>query len=78
MGGRFIKAIEWLLMDFEARMVTFMIWLCWVCGITSDEVARVREAQNAKVERASKTNNSKLTPEPRQPPSTSRHPSHGA
>ena len=46
MGKRIIKAIEWLLLEFEARMITLMIWVCWICGITSDDVERTRDEQN--------------------------------
>ena len=47
MGNRIIRGIEWLLLDFEERMVTFMIWLCWILGITTDEVERYREMERA-------------------------------
>ena len=56
MGEKFIHAIEWLLLEFEARMVTLMIWLCWICGITSDQVERAREEQNRALGAASMTN----------------------
>ena len=45
MGERIIRAIEWLLLEFEARMVTLMIWICWICGITSEQVEDVRARQ---------------------------------
>ena len=45
MGDRIVGAIEWLLLGFEARLITFMVWLCWVLGITTDEVERFRDQQ---------------------------------
>ena len=65
MGERIIKAIGWLLLEFEARMVTFMIWLCWICGITSDDVERVRDGKKSDGGGASTTNKPRLPPEPR-------------
>ncbi len=64
MGKRIIKAIEWLLLEFEARMVTLMIWLCWVLGITSDDVERTRAKQNVDVGPATMTKNPQLPPDP--------------
>lgn len=73
MGNRIIRAIEWLLLDFEERMVTFMIWLCWICGITTDEVERYRERHKGDVGPASMTNNPRFPPEPRLPSRTAPH-----
>ena len=83
MGGRIIDAIGWLLLEFEARMVTLMVWLCWVLGITSDEVEHFRDWQQKKVKTrpATITNNPPVPPEPSQPPqpsATTRRPDHGA
>ncbi len=77
MGGRLIKAIEWLLLEFEARMITFMIWLCWILGITSDEVEHFREQHKAKLGPSLTTNIPPVSPEPRKPSSPRRHPDHG-
>ena len=57
MGKRIIKAIEWLLLEFEARMITLMIWVCWICGITSDDVERTRDEQNVDSRPATTINN---------------------
>jgi hypothetical protein len=70
MGRRIIRAIEWLLLDFEERLVTFMIWLCWILGITTDEVEAYREKQKGKVRRTTTTHNPRFPPEPRMPPRT--------
>ena len=70
MGDRIVRAIEWLLLDFEARMVTFMVWLCWILGITTDEVERFRDQQKSGVGPASMTNNPRFPPEPRLPSMT--------
>lgn len=67
MGDRMVRAIESLLLRFEARMVTFMVWLCWICGITSDEVERCRDQQKDDIGPASMTNNPRFPPEPRLP-----------
>ena len=64
MGNRIIRAIEWLLLEFEARMVTYMIWLCWICGITSDQVERVREQQKVSLGPATMTHKPDNPPEP--------------
>ena len=64
MGGRIIKGIEWLLMEFEARLVTFMIWLCWICGITSDDVERARDQKKGKTGPSTMTNNPTMTEHP--------------
>ncbi len=74
MGGRIIKGIEWLLLEFEARLVTFMIWLCWICGITSDDVERVRDQKKGKTGPSSMTNNPTMTNNP-QVPAEPRRPS---
>ena len=60
MGGKIIRVIEWLLMEFEARMITLLIWLCWICGITSDEVERFRAQQDG--------DSGAMTKNPRFPP----------
>ena len=88
MGNRIINAIGWLLLEFEARMITFMIWLCWICGITADDVERVRGQRKSSVGDASMTNNPEVPPEPgpldpsplnpRQRSSTSRRTDHGS
>ena len=70
MGDRIVRAIGWLLLDFEARMVTLMIWLCWICGITTDEVERFRDQQKGDVGRTSMSNNPRFPPEPRLPSKT--------
>ena len=70
MGDRIVLAIESLLLRFEARMVTFMIWLCWILGITSDEVERHRDQQKGDVGPASITHNPRFPPEPRLPSKT--------
>ncbi len=70
MGERILRAIEWLLLDFEARMVNFMVWLCWICGITTDEVERFRDRQKGDVGPASMTHKPRFPPEPRLPPRT--------
>ena len=64
MGSRIIRAIEWLLMEFEARMITLMIWICWICGITSDQVEQFRERQKGALGPASMTNKPDNPPEP--------------
>ena len=64
MGGKIIRAIEWLLMEFEARMITLLIWLCWICGITSDDVERVRDQKKGKTDPSSMTNNPTMTNNP--------------
>ena len=74
MGDRIVRAIVWLLLDVEARMVTFMIFLCWICGITSDEVERYRDQHKGDVGPASMTNNPRFPPEPRLPPKTAPRP----
>ncbi len=68
MGDRIVRAIEWLLLGFEARMVTFMIWLWWILGITTDEVERFRDQHKGKVGATSTTHNPRFPPEPRLPP----------
>ncbi len=57
MGERIIRAIEWLLLEFEARMITLMIWICWICGITSDQVEQARDQQKGAPRPASMTDN---------------------
>ncbi len=66
MDKRIIKAIEWLLLEFEARMITLMIWVCWICGITSDDVERVRDEQNVDSGPATMINNPQRSPDPPQ------------
>ena len=68
MGGKIIRALEWLLMEFEARMITLLIWLCWICGITSDEVERFRAQHNG--DSGAMTKNPRFPPEPRLPSKT--------
>ena len=68
MGGKIIRAIEWLLLEFEARMITLLIWLCWVCGIPTDEVERFRAQQ--KGDPGPMTENPRFPPEPRLPAKT--------
>ncbi len=70
MGQRIVNAIGWLLMEFEARMVTLMIWLCWICGITTDEIKRVRDEQDHRHGPAPRNDNRQLPPEPRLPSKT--------
>ena len=70
MGEKIINAIGWLLLEFEARMVTFMIWLCWLCGISSDDVERVRHERNKDTGAASMTNDPPTPDEPRRPSKT--------
>ncbi len=65
MGQRIVHAIGWLLLQFEARMVTLMIWLCWICGITTDEVERARDKQKHLDGPASMTDNPQPPAEPR-------------
>ncbi len=64
MGSRIIRAIEWLLLEFEARMITLMIWICWICGITSEQVEDVRARQKGAP--ATKTNQPDIPPESRE------------
>ncbi len=68
MGDRLVRAIEWLLLGFEARMITLMVWLCRICGVTTDEVERFREQQKGDVAAPSMTPNPRFPPEPRLPP----------
>ena len=70
MGERIVRAIEWLLLGLEARLVTLMIWLCRICGITTDEVQRARDQQEGDVGPASMSNNPRVPPEPRLPSKT--------
>ncbi len=70
MGDRIVRAIEGLLLDFEAWMVTVLVWLCWICGITSDEVERFRDQQKGDVGPTSITHNPRFPPEPRLPSRT--------
>ncbi len=74
MGDRIVRAIEWLLLGFEARLVTFMVWLCWICGVTTDEVERFRDPQKGDAGRASMTPNPRVPPEPRLPSRTAPDP----
>ena len=76
MGDRIVRAIEWLLLDFEARMITFMVWLCWILGITTDEVERFRDRQKGKVGATSIAHDPRFPPEPRLPPKTAPLPKH--
>ncbi len=70
MGDRIVRAIEWLLLGFETRLVTFMVWLCWICGVTTDEVERFRDQQKGDAGRASMTPNPRFPPEPQLPSRT--------
>ncbi len=70
MGKRFIRAIEWLLLDFEERMVTFMVWLCWILGITTDEVEAYRERQKGSTGPAPIAHKPRFPPEPQMPTRT--------
>ena len=70
MGERLLRAIEWLLLDFEARMVTVLSWICRICGITTDELERYREQQKGDVGAAPITHKTHFPPEPRLPPRT--------
>lgn len=72
MGNRFIDAIGSLLLEFEARMVTSLIWICWICGITTDEIERVREQQLKRVSSPSHTSAAKSPVEPGSRPTISR------
>ena len=74
MGDRIVRAIEWLLLGFEARMVAFMAWLCWILGITTDEVERFRDQQKGDVGTTSMTHNPRFPPEPRLPSKTAPRP----
>ena len=76
MGDRIVRAIEWLLLGFEARMITLMTWLCRICGVTTDEVERFRDRQKGDVGPASTTHNPRFPPEPRLPPRTAPPPKH--
>ncbi len=67
MGDRIVRAIGNLLLNFEARMVTFMVWLCWICGITTDEVERFRDQQKGDVGPAPMTHKPRFPPEPKLP-----------
>jgi len=67
MGDRIVRAIEWLLLDFEARLVSLMVWLCWICGVTTDEVERFRDQQKGNSGATSMTKNPHFPPEPRLP-----------
>lgn len=70
MGDRIVRAIEWLLLGFEAWMITLMIWLCRICGVTTDEVERFRERQKGDDGPASIAHDPHFPPEPRLPPRT--------
>ena len=70
MGDRIVRAIEWLLLGFEARMVTFMVWLCRICGVTTDEIESYRERHKGDVGPASTTHKPRFPPEPRLPSRT--------
>ena len=70
MGERIVRAIEWLLLGLEARMVTFLIWVCWICDITSDSVERHRDQQKGNVGPSSMINNPRFPPEPLLPSRT--------
>ncbi len=74
MGDRIVRAIEWLLLGFEARMVAFMAWLCWILGITTDEVERFRDQQKGDVGATSMTHDPRFPPEPRLPSKTAPRP----
>ncbi len=74
MGNRIIRAIEWLLLDFEERMVTFMIWLCWICGITADDVERCRDQAKGSVGPSSMIIKPRFPPEPKLPDRTAAPP----
>ncbi|MFP6741933.1 MAG: hypothetical protein VCD33_09960 [Alphaproteobacteria bacterium] len=45
MGRKIILAIEDFMLALESRMANALVWVCWACGISSDDVERVREAQ---------------------------------
>ncbi len=68
MGDRIVRAIEWLLLGFEARMVTLMVWLCRICGVTTDEVERFRDRQKGDGGSPSLTPNPRFPPGPRGAP----------
>ncbi len=70
MGERILRVIEWLLLGLEAWMVTLMIGLCRILGITSDEVERFRDQQKGNGGSASMTPNPRFPPEPRLPSKT--------
>ena len=70
MGDRIVRAIEWLLLGFEARLITFMVLLCRILGITTDEVERFRDQQKGNLGPASMTHNPRFPPEPRLPSKT--------
>ena len=74
MGDRIVRAIEWLLLGFEARMVAFMTWLCGILGITTDEVERFRDQQKGDGGATSMTHNPRFPPEPRLPSKTAPRP----
>ncbi len=68
MGDRIVRAIEWLLLGFEARMVALLVWMCRILGVTTDEVERFREQQKGDAGTTSTTPNPRFPPEPRLPP----------
>ena len=70
MGDRIVRAIEWLLLGLEAWMVTLMVWLCRILGITTDEVERFRDRQKGDGGPSSMTPNPRFPPEPRLPSKT--------
>ncbi len=70
MGERLLRAIEWLLLGFEARMVTLLSWICRICGITTDEVERYREQQKGDSGPAPISHKPSFPPEPRLPSRT--------
>ena len=73
MGKKIIRGIEWLLLDFEERMVTFMVWLCWALGITTDEVEAYRERQKGATGPAPIAHKPRFPPEPQMPSKTAAH-----
>lgn len=67
MGERILRVIEWLLLGLEAWMVSLMVWVCRILGVTSDEVELFRERQKDDAEPPSMTPNPRFPPEPRLP-----------
>lgn len=64
MGRKIILAIEWLMLELEARLANALVWMCWACGITSDDVERARDAQKRTGRPIVMPRNRNLPPEP--------------
>ncbi len=70
MGDRIVLALEWLLLGFEARLITFMVLLCRILGITTDEVERFRDQQKGNLGPTPMIHDPRFPPEPRLPSKT--------